>query len=86
MYIEMSFVKSFDPTSVSHVMWLKRVDDAMVRAHSGKVDFMKIVNDNPFNASEKNPLNWAEIHFSLAMKYTQAVLRGTAFIPSSSNE
>ena len=41
----MPFVKSFDPTNVSHVMWLKRVDDAMVRAHSGKVDFMKIVND-----------------------------------------
>jgi len=42
-----------------------------------------LVNDNPFKAKIKNPLDWADAHFQIALKYSQAVLRGSAFIPES---
>jgi hypothetical protein len=42
-----------------------------------------LVNDNPCKAKIKSPLDWADVHFQLALKYSQAVLRGSAFIPES---
>jgi len=33
-----------------------------------------------------NPMDWAYIHFQLAMKYTNAVLNGDAFIPSGKKD
>jgi len=29
-----------------------------------------------------NPMDWAQSHFQLCMKYSQAVLRGVAHIPA----
>ena len=82
----MSFVKQFDPTKKEHVEWLQEIDISMSKASNqekyGSVDFMKIVNDNPFGIKMKNPMEWAESHFQLCMKFTQAVLRGVAFIPT----
>ena len=82
----MSFVKQFDPTKNEHVEWLQKVDVSMSKASNqekyGSVDFMKIVNDNPFGIKMSNPMEWAESHFQLCMKFTQAVLRGVAFIPT----
>ena len=78
----MSFVGLFDPENEKHVMWLKSVDEAMNNTTTGqKVDFLKVVNGNPMKVSEKNMMDWAYTHFQLCMKYTQAVLRGKAFIP-----
>lgn len=78
----MSFVGLFDPKNEKHVMWLKSVDEAMTNTTDGqKVDFQKVVNGNPMKVSEKNMMDWAYTHFQLCMKYTQAVLRGVAFIP-----
>lgn len=78
----MSFVGLFDPENEKHVMWLKSVDEAMNNTTTGqKVDFRKVVNGNPMKVSEKNMMDWAYTHFQLCMKYTQAVLRGKAFIP-----
>lgn len=78
----MSIVNLFDPTNEKHVMWLKDVDTAMNQTTTGKkVDFQKVVNDNPMKTSEKNMMDWAFTHFQLCMKYTQSVLRGKAFIP-----
>lgn len=82
----MSFVKQFDPKKKEHVEWLQKVDVSMSKASNqekyGSVDFMKIVNDNPFGIKMSNPMEWAESHFQLCMKFTQAVLRGVAFIPT----
>tara|TARA_B100000427_G_C15497062_1_gene590301 strand:+ start:553 stop:816 length:264 start_codon:yes stop_codon:yes gene_type:complete len=82
----MSFVKAFDPKNKEHVMWLKEIDISMSKASNpekyGVVDFMSNVNNNPFGIKMKNPMEWAQSHFQLCMKYSQAVLRGVAFIPT----
>jgi hypothetical protein len=82
----MSFVKQFDPIRESDVLWLQKIDEAMRKASDqekyGSVEFLKIVNDNPYGIKMTNPMEWAESHFQLCMKYSQAVLRGVAFIPT----
>lgn len=76
-------LSTFDPKNESHVMWLKAVDDAM---HSSvnmeKVNLQKVVNSNPMNVKVSDMMEWAFIHFQLALKYTQAVLKCEAFVPS----
>ena len=67
-------------------MWLKKIGSAMAKTTTGeKVDVIGIVNDNPIegNPTMNNPMDWAYIHFQLAMKYTNAVLNEDAFIPGS---
>lgn len=79
------FVKNFDCKNEAHVMWLKEVGQAMAKATSGeKVDIEKIVNENPLENSPKmtNMMDWAYVHFQLAMKYTNAVLSLEAFVPT----
>ena len=81
-----NFVKGFDCKNETHVMWLKRIGSAMAKTTTGeKVDVIGIVNDNPIegNPTMNNPMDWAYIHFQLAMKYTNAVLNEDAFIPGS---
>ncbi len=80
----MSFVKEFDPKNETHVTWLKNIDTAMVEMNdlSKSKDLMKIVNENPFGIKMNNPMDWAQSHFQLCMKYSQAVLRGVAHIPA----
>jgi hypothetical protein len=81
-----NFVKEFDCKDEKHVMWLKKVGSAMAKTTTGeKVDIIGIVNDNPIrgNPTMNNPMDWAYIHFQLAMKYTNAVLNQDAFIPGS---
>ena len=78
----MSFVGLFDPADEKHVLWLQEVDDAMHRTTDGKkLDVKKVINTNPMKTEEKNMMDWAYTHFQLCMKYSQAVLRGTAFVP-----
>lgn len=79
------FVKKFDCKNESHVMWLKDVGQAMAKATSGeKVNIEQIVNDNPMEGQPKmsNMMDWAYVHFQLAMKYANAVLSCEAFVPS----
>ena len=80
----MSFVKEFDPKNETHVTWLKNIDTVMVEMNdlSKSKDLMKIVNENPFGIKMNNPMDWAQSHFQLCMKYSQAVLRGVAHIPT----
>ena len=83
------FVKNFDCKNEKHVMWLKEVGGGMAKVTSGeRYDISKIVNNNPLNGRPKmgNPMDWAYIHFQLAMKYANAVLNGDAFIPSNKTE
>lgn len=79
------FVKKFDSKDESHVMWLKDVGQAMAKATSGeKVNIEQIVNKNPLEGHPKmaNMMDWAYVHFQLAMKYANAVLSCEAFVPS----
>jgi hypothetical protein len=46
-----------------------------------KHDFMADVNNNPVTDEKIKPQDWAQLHFVLAMKYTDAVFDGTAYIP-----
>jgi hypothetical protein len=78
------FVRSFDCKEKEHVLWLKRVGKAMAKSIDGsRVNIMGIVNENPLpgKPSMENPMDWAYVHFQLAMKYTTAVLDGEAFVP-----
>jgi hypothetical protein len=79
------FVKKFDSKNESHVMWLKDVGQAMAKATSGeKINIEQIVNENPLEGCPKmtNMMDWAYVHFQLAMKYANAVLSCEAFVPS----
>ena len=81
----MSFVKEFDPKKEDHVIWLQKVDTVMLHITgdmNASKDMMKIVNENPFGIKMNNPMDWAQSHFQLCMKYSQAVLRGVAHIPT----
>lgn len=79
------FVKNFDCKNEAHVMWLKDVGQAMAKATSGeRVNIEQIVNKNPLDKSPQmtNMMDWAYVHFQLAMKYANAVLNLEAFVPS----
>lgn len=83
------FVKNFDCKNEKHVMWLKEVGAGMAKVSIGeRYDISKIVNNNPLTGNPKmsNPMDWAYIHFQLAMKYANSVLNGNAFIPSNKTE
>jgi hypothetical protein len=79
-----NFVKEFDCNNETHVMWLKKIGEAMAKSTNGeRVDVISIVNNNPLpgKPTMSNPIDWAYIHFQLAMKYTNAVLNCDAFVP-----
>jgi len=76
-----SFSFKFDPTKKEHVEWLKAAGDSFKKSMREKNDFMKVVNENPISDEKINPQDWAQLHFVLAMKYTDAVFDGTAYIP-----
>jgi len=83
------FVKNFDCKNEAHVMWLKDIGKAMAKVSTGdRVDIANIANSNPLPGTPKmkNPMDMAEIHFMLCMKYATAVLDGQAFIPSNKTE
>lgn len=76
------FVKEFNPREESHVMWLKAIGEAMAKATNGKrVNLDAVVNDNPMGCTMTTMLDFAYVHFQLAMKYTAAVLNRDAFVP-----
>ena len=81
-----NFIKNFDCRDKTHIMWLKDIGSAMAKTTNGeKVDIMQIVNNNPIpgHPTMSNPMDWAYIHFQLAMKYTNAVLNCDAFVPTT---
>ena len=83
------FVRNFDCNNEEHVMWLKEVGRGMAKVSAGeRYDIIKIANGNPLPGKPKmkNPMDMAEVHFMLAMKYATAVLDGAAFVPSKKTE
>jgi hypothetical protein len=45
------------------------------------VDILTVANSNPFDLKLSSPLELAEMHFQVAMKYTAAVLSEDAWVP-----
>ena len=83
------FVQNFDCNNEEHVLWLKEVGQCMAKVSSGEqFDVVKLANKNPLpgKLTLKNPMDMAEIHFMLAMKYANAVLSGDAFVPTRKSE
>jgi hypothetical protein len=80
------FVKAFDSKNEAHVLWLRDVGNAMTKVtNNEKVDVIKFVDDNPLPGKPKikDVMEWAYIHFQLAMKYSNAVLNCDAFVPTT---
>lgn len=91
MTITADFYKAFDPSKASHVKWFSRmfeVGDDMKDLNKA-ISLLGEINLNPMKIDIKHgeALEWPNIHFMLSMKYSKAVLSGTAFIPGySKNE
>ena len=76
------FVKAFDPKEKSHALWLKDMCAAMAKTYEGdRIDIVAVANSNPFGETLRSPLDLAEIHFQVAMKYAAAVLSEDAWVP-----
>ncbi len=75
-----NFVKNFQPQQESHVLWMKQVMAALNEMKTGVIPVMK-ANPMKVSFSEKDAFDIVFIQFSLAMKYTKAILDGEAWIP-----
>ena len=79
-----TILKDFDPSKEDHVLWLQKVDAAMIAiTNNERGDIETVVNVNPITKTKVKMIDWAYIHFQLALKYSQSVLRGNAFIPTT---
>ena len=88
-------VKNFQPSNQKHVEWLKKLfevldimklnpDDIIKQERSIKqYDMETVMKSNPMNVeiSKKDLLEFPIVHFSLAMAYSDAVLKKTAWVP-----
>lgn len=83
MTLSSRFVDSFDPSKATHVIWLSKFFDFAENLASQRGNIDSFINTNPMGIVVKHDemLEWVHIHFVLAMKYSQAVLKGSAFIP-----
>lgn len=81
------FIEAFDPKCSSHVVWLGKFYDFAETLGSKRGNIDDFINSNPMGIKVKQEemLEWVQIHFMLAMKYAQAVLRKNAYVPSSSS-
>tara|TARA_R110002153_G_scaffold193634_5_gene347041 strand:- start:1 stop:270 length:270 start_codon:yes stop_codon:yes gene_type:complete len=77
------FASQFQPQQESHVLWMKRVMASLNEMMSKKVNILNIMNTNPMEVkmSENDIMDIVFIQFSLAMKYTKAILDGEAWVP-----
>lgn len=76
------FTNAFDPLNKEHVLWLKMVGNTMkVKEGDKKLNMEKMINESPLGVKIDNMMDWAFVHFQLAMLYTNAVLNGNAYIP-----
>lgn len=84
MSITSKFANQFDPTNSSHVLWLSKMFDFTEKLATNRLDIDSVLNKNPMGivVKKEEMIDWVQIHFTVAMKYAQAVLKGTAFIPS----
>jgi len=84
MSVSSRFIQAFDAGNQEHVKWFKRMI-AVARNLETKIDLVSEIQMNPMKVEFKHSeaLEWVHVHFCLAMKYCQAVLDHTAFIPDN---
>jgi len=76
------FVKKFDSTDKTHVTWLKKICDVTAQPDNKMFADLWMKNPLGIHMSGDDLLHSAEIHFTLAMKYTTDVLvKGKAWVP-----
>jgi hypothetical protein len=85
MSITATFVKAFDASNETHVLWLSHMMDIAENMNNPEkhVDLVTEINKNPMKVklAQQDALDWAHIHFCVSAVYAKAVLKGKAFIP-----
>ena len=96
MTTEISLAKSFQPNHKDHVLWLQDLFNATRKMNeqmtsksqvemrkAGGMDLTTVLKSNPMNVKIKDvdSLNFPMIHMSIGMRYSEAVLKGQAWIP-----
>lgn len=84
---ERNFVEKFDCSNRDHVKWLQKMTIKVMPKlnEEQRGNLLEEINDNPIpgaTMSKDDILNWAQLHFVISMKYTTAVLQGSAWTPS----
>jgi hypothetical protein len=76
------FLQQFDPANKDHVAWFKQM--IVVAEDMGGHNLELEVLKNPMNLpfTQKDILDWPQIHCLLGTKYAKAVLRKEAYIPA----
>ncbi len=76
------FLQQFDPSNKEHVNWFKQM--IVVAEDMGGHNLELEVLKNPMNLpfTQKDILDWPQIHCLLGTKYAKAVLRKEAYIPA----
>ena len=83
------FMDGFDCTNQKHCVWFKLLADVMAEPDDDMKDqatrIIRVAVANPMEVSfdTKNVLDLVFIQFSLGLKYSRAVLSGTAWTPPS---
>ena len=76
---------AFDAKNQEHVMWLKKVQEAVAETSMSttKSQLPNLINQNPMKVKfqANDMMDWVHVHFALAMLYTKSVLNGEAWIP-----
>lgn len=73
------FANKFDPKVKDHALWMKRTNE---RLSAGK-NVVELMKENPMGAvyDDKDFMDVVFVMFSLAMKYSKAVLNREAWVP-----
>lgn len=79
--ITRKFSEVFNAGDMMHVMWFKKLHLATLQ---GEKEVESVMNINPFGIKlgEKDLIEYINIQFILAMKYSTCVLDGKAWVPS----
>ena len=85
MSVTERFTKAFDSMNTEHVAWLGRLFAYSRDIGAATMNIDDFINTNPMGVrfEKSDTLSWIHIHFALAMKYSQDVLTGKAWIPPS---
>jgi len=76
------FLQQFDPSSQVHVEWFKMMIDVAEDMGSHNLEYEVVKNPMNLPFTQKDILDWPQIHCLLGTKYAKAVLRKEAYIPA----
>lgn len=77
------FKDAFDSTNKAHVKWLAKFFKYAKNIAVMRTPIDEFINTNPMgiHMEQSELMDWIHVHFVLAMKYSQDVLEGHAWIP-----